>query len=49
MPSAWSWYQMVEARLALGYWKVAKPGAQVAPKLADALAAKKSYQVPTVA
>ena len=31
MPSAWSWYQMVEARLWFGYWKVAKPGPQSTP------------------
>ena len=40
---------MVEARGLFGYWKVAKPGPQLAPCFADALAAKKSYQVPTVA
>ena len=26
MPSAWSWYQIVDARWEFGYWKVAKPG-----------------------
>ena len=26
MPSVWSWYQIVEARLTFGYWNVAKPG-----------------------
>ena len=49
MPMAWSWYQSVEARLWLGYWKMEKPLPQVAPKPAAALALKKSYQVPSVA
>ena len=40
---------MVEARFLFGYSKVAYPGPQAAPKLAAALAAKNSYQVPTVA
>jgi hypothetical protein len=31
MPSAWSWYQIVDARFAFGYWKVANPGPHAAP------------------
>ena len=31
MPSAWSWYQIVEARFSFGYWNVAKPGPQATP------------------
>ena len=31
MPSAWSWYQIVDARWSFGYWKVAYPGPQSAP------------------
>ena len=49
MPSAWSWYQIVEARWEFGYWKVAKPGPQATPNFDAALSAKKSYQVPSVA
>jgi hypothetical protein len=49
MPSVWSWYQIVEARLSLGYWKVAKPEPQVAPYAPLAFFLKKSYHVPLVA
>jgi len=49
MPSAWSWYQTVEARFAFGYWKVANPGPHVAPYDPAALPLKKLYQVPSVA
>ena len=38
MPSAWSWYQIVDARLSFGYWKVAKPGPQVDAELRGGLA-----------
>ena len=49
MPSAWSWYQIVDARFLFGYWKVANPGPHVTPKREAAFPAKKSYQVPSVA
>src|SRR3989304_6852059 len=49
MPNVWSWYQIVEARFAVGYGNVAKPAPQVTPKFAAALPAKKLYQVPSVA
>jgi hypothetical protein len=49
IPRAWSWYQVVAARPAFGYWKVAKPGPHATPNLAAALPARKSYQVPSVA
>ena len=49
MPSAWSWYQIVDARFSFGYCATANPGPHVAPKVAAAFPAKKSYQVPSVA
>ena len=49
IPSVWSWYQIVDARWSLGYWKVANPGPHSAPNPAAALPAKNSYQVPSVA
>lgn len=49
MPSVWSWYQIALARWSFGYWKTPKPGRQVTQYLLFAFAAKKSYQVPTVA
>ncbi len=49
MPSVWSWYQSVDSRWSFGYWKTANPGPHVASKLEDALPAKKSYHVPSVA
>ena len=49
MPSAWSWYQIVEARFLFGYWKTAEPGGQPTPYDPAALAAKKRNHVPFLA
>jgi hypothetical protein len=49
MPSVWSWYHLVEARSGFGYWKIAYPRPHVTPNFREALPAKKSYQVPSVA
>ncbi|MGZ8605561.1 MAG: hypothetical protein ACXWXQ_00775 [Actinomycetota bacterium] len=49
IPSAWSWYQIVDARWWIGYWKVANPGPHEARNFDAALPSKKLYQVPSVA
>src|SRR4029450_12882316 len=49
MPRVWSWDHRVAARPVFGYWKTANPEPHVTPYRAAALAAKKSYQVPSVA
>jgi hypothetical protein len=49
MPSAWSWYQIVDSRWLFGYWNVANPGPHATPNFEAAFPAKKLYQVPSVA